>query len=162
MKRPELGLALLPLAVLLFEGSASSDAPVGHYTLTTNTALDTRTKLRWMRGYAVGGSGSQTWSAAAQTCQGLTLDGFVGWRLPTTRELDSIYDWRKSSGQMWDATVFQAAPTLGAATLWSSTEVASDPTRIEARHYMVRAYQTTNRDPRAKTDYAGVRCVRDP
>lgn len=161
MKAPRLGLAVLPLAVLLFEGSASSDAPIGHYTLTTNTALDTRTKLRWMRGYAPGGP-SQTWSAGALACQGLTLDGFVGWRLPTTRELDSIYDWRHASGQMWDTTVFESAPTLAASTLSSATEVAGDPARVEARSFMVRTYQNTNRDPRAKTDYAGVRCVRDP
>jgi hypothetical protein len=163
MKRPELGLIVLPFAVLLFEGAASSDAPVGQYTLTTNTALDTRTGLRWMRGYAPGGSaGSQTWSSGAQACQGLTLDGFTGWRLPTTRELDSLYDWRKSSGQMWDATVFEAAPAWGAITLWSSTEVVDDPTQVEARSFLARAYQHTSRNPRAKSDYAGVRCVRDP
>ncbi|MBN9167544.1 MAG: hypothetical protein J0I07_41830 [Myxococcales bacterium] len=56
-----MGLALADIDIASRSGSASSDAPVGHYTLTTNTALDTRTKLRWMRGYAPGGSsGSQT------------------------------------------------------------------------------------------------------
>lgn len=157
-----IGGALLPLAVLLFDGNASSNAPAGYYTLTTNTALDTRTKLRWMRGYAIGGSGSQSWASGAQACQGLTLDGFTGWRLPTTRELESIYDPRKFDTNMWDTAVFQAPPGAGAASLWSSTEVVGDPTMIEARNYFARAYNTTSRDPIAKTANAGARCVRDP
>ena len=161
--RPGLGSMLLPLAFLLFDGRAFSNAPVGHYTLTTNTAVDTRTKLRWMRGFAPGGSsGSQTWTAGAQACQALTLDGITGWRLPTTRELDTLYDWQKSSGNMWDNTVFQSAPALGALTLWSATEVVGDATKIEARSFLVRGYQQSNRNSLAKTDFAGVRCVRDP
>lgn len=161
-RTPLLGTALVPLAVLLVDGSARSNAPSGHYTLSTSTALDNRTQLRWLRGYAGGGSGSLAWSDAALACQSLSVDGFVGWRLPTARELETIYDWQKSSGNMWDATTFASPPAASAATLWSSTLVVGDPTMVEARNYFTRAYQTTTRAALAKTDFAGVKCVRDP
>lgn len=155
---PRIGSALLPLAILLFESQAASNAPPGHYSLTAETALDTRTKLRWMRGWI----GVETWADAAQACQALTLDGFTGWRLPTARELESIYDPRVSGANMWDGTVFEVPLSIAGATVWSSTEVAGDPTKIEARQFFERSYQRTNRVPLDKTDAAGTKCVRDP
>jgi hypothetical protein len=158
LRLPRIGSALLPLAILLFQGQAASVAPAGYYSLTANTALDTRTQLLWMRGWL----GIETWTDAAQGCQALTLDGFTGWRLPTARELESIYDPRVSDANMWDGTVFQLPLSIAGATVWSSTEVAGDPTTIEARHFLVRGFQQTNRVPLDKSDYAGVKCVRDP
>ena len=157
---PVLGSALLPLAVLLFEAKASSDAPVGHYTLTTGTALDTRTNLRWMRGFAAGSP--STWAQAAAACQALKLESLTGWRLPNARELETIYDPRISDANMWDGTVFKAPVVIAEATLWSSTPVVGDATKVEARNYFERAFEISSRHPLSKESYAGVRCVRDP
>jgi hypothetical protein len=168
MKRrttPRLGCALLPLAFLLWDATAASNAPPGHYTLTTNTALDNRTGLRWMRGFHTkGSSGALGFVDAAQGCQTLTLDSFSGWRLPTARELDSLYDPRHDSkARMIDETVFSFPATLGGQDFWSSTPVPGAPTSVEGRNYYPRSYNTTNRLPMSKTeDFGGARCVRGP
>jgi hypothetical protein len=146
--------ALPALAVLLFVGRAGGDAPPGHYQLSPQTALDTKTGLRWQRVSSAG----VPWSNALQTCSTITLDGQTGYRLPTVRELETIYDPRATSGPVWDKTTFSAAnATLGAGQHWASNEDGDSAYLV----YFIPtpgAYMGTM----AKTDYAGGRCVKGP
>jgi len=166
--KTRLSAVLLPLAVLLFDRTASSTSPTGYYaltgTVTTGTALDTRTGLRWQRGFAApGGSNSSTWAEANAACQALTLEGLAGWRLPTVRELESIFDVRHTgTDRPYDANVFAFSMALGGATLWSSTPLVADATKIQARSQFPLRYNQSNYAPLDKTDFAGAHCVRDP
>ena len=85
-KLPRIGAAILPLAILLFDRTAMSTSPSGYYVLTggitDGTALDTRTGIRWERGFAVGGNGSRNYADGAAACQALMLNGMNGWRRP--------------------------------------------------------------------------------
>lgn len=85
--------------------AVSPDA--GLFTLTTDTALDTRTGLEWQRSAA---TGAFTRDQATSYCAALALAG-GGWRLPTRIELLSIVDfarWRP----VFDTAVFPT-PTDG-------------------------------------------------
>lgn len=158
---PRLGAAILPLAVLLFDRTASSTSPTGYYSLTAGTALDTRTGLRWQRGWAVA-NGSDHYAQAQAACQALNLEGMTGWRLPTVRELETIYDVRHgSSDRPYDASVFQGSLSAGSAVIWSSTPLPDDATKIQARGQFPRMYQQSSFAPIDKVnDFGGVRCVR--
>lgn len=162
-RAPVLGAAALPLAVLLWDGAAASNAPPGHYTLTAGTALDNRTGLRWQRAFAESkGSDAMTWTEAAQACQTLALDGFSGWRLPNARELESLYDAsRPRSSRTIDETVFVAPTRLASQTFWSATPTAADSAKIFTCSYFSTTYAKTNCGGLAKTEFGGARCVRD-
>jgi hypothetical protein len=160
-RMPKLGAAILPLAILLFDRTAGSASPSGYYLLTTGTALDTRTGVRWQRGWAVPNA-SDHYAEALAACQALNLEGMTGWRLPTVRELETVYDVRHGgSGRPYDENVFQAAQSLGSAVIWSSTPLPDDATKIQGRGQFTRAYQTSSYSALDKVnDFGGVRCVR--
>lgn len=146
--------ALPVLATLLVAPTAGGDAPPGHYVLGAQTALDTRTGLRWQRV----STGAVTWSAGLQSCSLGTFDGETGYRLPTVRELESIYDPRASTGPLWDKTTFSAAnATTGAAQLWA-LDADGDSAYVLSFIPTTGAYMGTI----AKTDYSGTRCVKGP
>jgi hypothetical protein len=88
-------------------------APAGSYTLATNTVLDKKTGLTWQRSAPVG---TFTWANASGFCQSLTLDGAT-WRLPTVKELQTIFDVRAFSPAI-DSVAF---PNTSANEFWSST-----------------------------------------
>ncbi len=153
--RPTRLLPWLPVvAMLLVADRAGGDAPPGHYQLTAQTALDTKTGLRWQRV----SSAAVTWSVALQGCSQAALDGATGYRLPTVRELETIYDPRAATGPLWDKTTFSAAnATIGAAQLWASN-ADGDNAYVLSFIPSTGAYMGTI----AKTDYAGTRCVKGP
>lgn len=145
---------LAPLAVLLVAHRAGGDAPAGQFSVGTQTALDTKTGLRWQRV----GSDGMPWATALQTCSTVQLDGQGGFRLPTVRELESIYDVRAPTGPNWDKSVFSAASaSIGAGTEWASNDDATSA-------YVVSFIPTTGiyMGTQQKTDYAGARCVKGP
>jgi len=70
-------------------------APVGHYTINTDTVVDNKTGLTWQRSPAPSASAPATYTqaAAATYCAALSLGGYSsGWRVPTANELLSIVD----------------------------------------------------------------------
>lgn len=145
----------LPLAVLLLARGAGGVAPVGQYVLGTQTALDTKTGLRWQRV----SSAAVAWATALQSCSAITLDGETGYRLPTVRELESIYDVRATTGPLWDKGVFSAAnATLGANTQWASEQSGANAYVVSFIPPGTSPYMGTQ----PKTDFAGARCVKGP
>ncbi len=145
---------LAPLAVLFLARTAGGDAPVGQYVLGTQTALDTKTGLRWQR---VSSAGVQ-WQTALTTCSTIQLDGQTGYRLPTVRELESIYDMKTNTGPLWDKTVFSAAnQTISAGSHWASN-VDGDYAFLVSFVPTQGAYMGAAK----KDDFNGARCVKGP
>lgn len=150
-----LGRFLLPLAVVLLAKRAGGDAPAGRYVLGAQTALDTQTGLRWQRV----SSGGVAWATALQTCSTITLDGDSGFRLPTTRELETIYDVRSTTGPLVDKTVFSAAnATISAGYHWASDQSGNAAYVVS----FIPPGQNPYMGTQAKTEFAGGRCVKGP
>lgn len=150
-----LGTLLLPLAVLLLAKRAGSNAPPGQYVVGTQTALDTKTGLRWQRV----SSGGVVWATALQTCSTITLDGENGFRLPTVRELETIYDVRATTGPLVDKNVFSAAnATISAGYHWASDQSGASAYVVS----FIPPGQNPYMGTQAKTDFAGARCVKGP
>jgi hypothetical protein len=143
------------IAVRCVRGGAPANSDQGiTYEATTNTALDPKTGLRWQRGEAF--AYNVAWTDALQACQTLELDGFTGFRLPTIRELESLYDARGKDGPVWDQAAFtQPNASVGASELWSSNEVGS---QVLILSFIPRSSMY----PFDKTDITGVRCVKGP
>lgn len=143
------------LATRCVRGGAPQNSTAGiTYHATANTALDPRTGLRWQRGMVAGSP--VTWSAALQACQNLSLDGFTGFRLPTIRELETLYDVRGSTGPLWDKAAFYAPnQAIATAQLWSANDVGAEA-------LMLSFIPNQSMYPFDKTAYAGARCVKGP
>ncbi len=145
----------LPLAVLLLARGAGGVAPVGQYVLGAQTALDTKTGLRWQRV----SSGGVTWASALQACSTITLDGETGYRLPTVRELESMYEVRATTGPLWDKTVFSSAvQTISASDHWASEQSGTVAYLVSFTPPGLSPYMGTL----SKTNFAGARCVKGP
>jgi len=135
-------------------GPAASGAQAPAYVTTAGTALDPRTGLRWQRGQVPGSP--VTWTEALQACQSLQLDGFSGFRLPTMRELESLYDVRATTGPLWEKSTFSApSAAIAAAQLWSSNAAGAEA-------LMLSFIPNQSMYPLEKTSYAGARCVTGP
>jgi hypothetical protein len=142
------------LAVRCVRGGAPHNSTQGiAYVTTENTAMDPRTGLRWQRGQVTGSA--VPWAVGLQECQSLQLDGFTGFRLPTIREVESLYDVRASTGPVWDKTVFTSNGTIAAASLWSSNEAGEYALLVSFVPGQSMYYAE-------KTSYAGARCVKGP
>jgi hypothetical protein len=84
----------------------------GDGTITDNT-----TGLEWVASpTAAGVGGTYTWANAITACEGLTYAGHSDWRLPNTKELQSIVDYSRASPAI-DTTYFTSASSI----YWSST-----------------------------------------
>ena len=107
-------------AVSMVGGLAWGAAPAGRYVVNAETVLDTKTGLRWQR--TVPGA-TYTWANAQTYCQGLNLGGYTsGWRVPSTKELQSLVDRRVSSPlPKIDETAFPSTPQT---VFWSSSQLA--------------------------------------
>lgn len=99
--------------------AANAAAPVGRYTVSTDTVLDTKTNRTWQRAVP---AATYTWASATTYCQTLSLGG-TGWRLPTVKELQSLVDIRVFNPSI-DVAAFPATPV---AYFWSSSPVADNP-----------------------------------
>lgn len=112
-------------------------------------ALDVITGLSWER---LPDGLERAWQAASDHCEALDLDG-SGWRLPTLRELSSLWDAGKVRVPRIDTDVF---PGTGAA-YWTSTAT------ITKTHVVVRFDPNTRVDTAVPADaVASARCVRAP
>ncbi len=81
--------------------------------------LDAATGLEWQRGT------SPTWltqAASVSYCDGLTLDGKTGWRLPTVTELSSLVPGRKTASPYINLTLF---PDTRSDEYWSASPVST-------------------------------------
>ena len=79
------------------------------------TVTDLRTGLLWQQKEA----NAMKWGDALSYCEGLSLAGLTGWRLPNIKELESVID----DSKLIDLTLF---PDAHFANYWSSTNYASD------------------------------------
>lgn len=108
------GLAIV--AGTLLRGSPGhADAPLGQYTLTSDTVYDTKTQLTWQRAAS---PNVMAWGDAKYYCLALNLNG-MGWRLPSVNELDTIVD--ETRAPTIDPVAFPIALGEG---FWSSSPVA--------------------------------------
>jgi hypothetical protein len=130
---------------------ARAAAPADRYTVTPDVVLDTTTGLTWQRATS---PGRHNWANAKIYCQGLTLGGLTGWRLPTIRELGSIRDIRKTSPAV-DGTAFVQTYWEGAA-YWSATPYAPGPTSWAWRMF----FEAGAANQGWQTEDNWVRCVR--
>jgi hypothetical protein len=79
-----------PLPCPLATEDGNLEAATPSYTVTPDHIADELTGLVWERSASLGAS---TYNAANNYCNGLPLDGFDDWRLPTLRELITIADY---------------------------------------------------------------------
>jgi len=82
------------------------------------TVTDTSTGLMWQHTTA----SIMTWETAFSYCEGLSLAGYDGWRLPNRTELRSIVEYEKSNPAI-DADIF---PDTVSSSYWSSTTYAGN------------------------------------
>jgi len=108
-------LGMVAVVTVLLSASAEANAPVGRYTLSPGTVLDTKTKLTWQRAVP---AAMYAWADAKAYCQtlGSSLGG-TGWRLPTIKEIQTIVDESRTTPSI-DPTAFPATP---ATNFWSSS-----------------------------------------
>jgi hypothetical protein len=120
------GATTAVLLAVAFATPARAAAPSGQYTVATGTVYDTKTKLTWQRAVP---STTYTWAAASTYCAGVgTSLGGSGWRLPTVKELLTLFDLYATAAPPIDATAFPATP---AQFFWSSTAyISPNPTMM--------------------------------
>lgn len=103
------------------------------------------------------------WEGALAYCAGLSWDGQGGWRLPSRRELFSIFDSRWSSVAQHAAIDGDAFPETPPDWFWSSTTLAHHPNQAWSVEYSVGGIQTRPKHELVLVDVltSPVRCVRD-
>ncbi len=97
---------------------APPGAPADQYSASNGVVTDLKTGLEWEQTPAVAG---YTWSQANAYCQNLGTAG-GGWRLPTLRELQSVFDHRFPAMYQFMDPIFQNASGY---FTWSSSLVAA-------------------------------------
>jgi len=99
--------------------SEDASAATGSYTDNGDgTVTDTSTGLRWQQ---AGSSNTQTWEQALAYCESLNLGGYTDWRLPTSKELQSLVDYNRYNPEI-NTTYF---PSTVSSFYWSSTTYAN-------------------------------------
>ncbi len=136
------------------EPFAGQDAQHAAYPMSftdagDGTAIDAITGLVWQR---EDDDTARTWGDAVLYCSGLPLAG-GGWRLPTSRELQSILDYGRA-GPSIDLSVF---PGTESAYYWTATSHAGD---AESAWVVLFSYGYVGPLKKAEGDSAYVRCVR--
>ncbi|MBI5675180.1 MAG: DUF4214 domain-containing protein [Nitrospirae bacterium] len=131
--------------LLLFCSALSFAAP---FTNNGNgTVTDIRTGLVWQQGEP----GYMTWGSALSYCNGLSLGGSTDWRLPNSKELESITDDSRYNPAI-DTNYF---PNALASYYWSSTTYAGSP---NGAWHVGFYYGYVNGYSKLNSNY--VRCVR--
>lgn len=111
------------------------------------TVTDNKTGLMWQQGEG----GSMSWDKAISYCEGLTLGGNSDWRLPNSKELESLTDDTRYSPAI-DTAFF---PNAHASVHWSSTTVSEH--EVGAWSVLFGYGDVVIYD---KVNYSYVRCVR--
>ena len=101
-------------------------APVPTYTATADTVHDSVTNLTWQRNHH---PNPQTWQQAWERCDGLNLDGYTDWRLPSRGELFTINDLGRA-GVPVDAALFPGVGIIQ--TFWTSGIDYTSPSTYSA------------------------------
>src|SRR5208283_3647371 len=100
----------------------------GNFTNNSNgTVTDSSTGLMWQQTDVY----SMAWDNALSYCDGLSLGGYSGWRLPNIKELTSIVDYALYN-QVINTTFFLNAI---ASNYWSSTTYAGSTSDAWAVHF---------------------------
>ena len=95
MRRTRVRATVGAMAVAAMASLARADAPTGQYGLFSSsdtTIWDTKTNLVWERRPPSGPGGQYKFQDAATRCQGLSLNGFSNWRVPSYKELLTLVD----------------------------------------------------------------------
>lgn len=129
--------------------AANASAPLGRYTVSTDTVVDTVTGLTWQRAPA---PSTYTWDAAKTYCASLSLGGIAlgGWRLPRRLELESTVDFGATKPSI-DIVAF---PNTPAAKFWSSSPAIDNSTVA----WLV-SFSDGNSTRTLTSDGISVRCV---
>lgn len=114
-----LGIAVMGALLLSLRGIAAASAPPGHFEIDggMGVVVDTKTGLVWQR---FAQPPRKNLAGATTYCQTLDLGGIpVGtWRIPSIRELATIYDPTGTLPPLWDMDVFGDS---GPGQIWSVT-----------------------------------------
>lgn len=134
-------------------------APRGHYIFKSPSVVyDVRTKLEWTRQPAR--STIVDFEAALNACADLTLEG-TQWRVPTARELESLFDVRAAVAPAWDIEAFGNPPGAAGFSYWTLTALPNLPDPYTHLGVTFRPSISTTTLVSA-TSQAFVRCVRGP
>lgn len=104
-----------PVYVRCVRGTRTAEAPVTPFINYAETVYDARTGLRWQR--APPPTLHSKAEGAIAYCRDLMLDGTMGWRLPTIKELNTLID-ETLTGPAIDRTSF---PDTRSEWYWSSS-----------------------------------------
>jgi hypothetical protein len=143
-------LGLLGVALFL-STPARAETPPGRYTVAAGVVTDTATGLKWQQTVA----GTLTYAYASTTyCPNFAAGGMnTGWRLPTSKELASLVDYRfRNSGStaVIDPVAFPSTPLAEFRTSTAS----------KTSHLTVN-FQTGGMIPQPDASSFMVRCVHD-
>jgi hypothetical protein len=100
-----------------------SAAPAGQYTYTAGgvTVVDAKTGLTWQRTVPTAMTQLEAKTYCKSDAVATSLSG-VGWRLPTTKELQTLVDYSADAAPMIDRSAFPLTPPN---PFWSSSPVAT-------------------------------------
>jgi hypothetical protein len=162
VRQPRLRATLSATALAAVVSLARADAPPDQYVLFNSGSLtiaDQYTNLVWQR--TVPMTQYDFWHAATY-CQGLSLDGFSNWRVPSYKELLTLvdenphfeYEYGSLVPHAIDPNAFPATPV--GSPYWTSSMYPADTTRGSA--YAVDFGTGTGRQEDLKVPL-DVRCV---
>jgi len=148
-----LGVVLVAFVYTRASGqdAGSVVAPSGRYTINGSTVYDPRTHLTW----AQAGVYSATYANAKADCASASLSaalGGSGWRVPTIKELLTIFDYSQATSLAIDPSFLNASTDC----CWSSTLDAHSPSNAWTVAFVPGAAPATL----AVTSVCDLRCVR--
>lgn len=117
-----------------------------------NIVTDSITKLQWQDD-AVGEQ--MSWQEAIKHCEGLSLDGYSDWRLPTINELKSIIDRSK-----YEPAIVKGFENTSSSNSFSVYWSSTTHPRIRDNALAVKFYSATVSTEVGKYKSFFVRCVR--
>ena len=141
--------AAVVLAAAMIATPTLANAPPGQYALATSTVTDTKTGLVWQRPED---GGLYTWLDAKSHCNALnaiSFGGFMGWRLPTMKEVQTIVE----DGP--NPTIDPAFTGTKSEFYWTTTPSVQTPTKA-----YVMAFDYGYTDTLPMVEAHRVRCVR--
>lgn len=150
-------LSAIAIMMVMLPPSADANAPAGQYVVTAGetgngSVYDTRSKLTWQQTVS---STRYAWADAKTYCAGVESSlGGKGWRLPTAKELVTLFDFSQTNSPFLDRSAFPSTP-LG--SFWSSSPLAGSSSKA----WIVNFYSCSNQAYSEDTSSSlYVRCVR--
>lgn len=150
-------LVFLALSVCLFFLSTGvAEAQDRFVDNGDGTVTDTRTGLMWAQ---TDNMGNITWQDAKLYCENIILGAYADWRMPTIKELESLFDHDQDRHETICGKKVRSAPQveITCGFVWSSeVESVSERYAISALAYdFARGYRYSAR----KTQYRGYRAL---